>query len=526
MRFHPIAATTPRSAAEVSPPSEDEFRALIDRLPQLAWIADSNGAALWLNARWYEYTGTSFDEMKGHGWESVVHPDHVARVFAAFRGSVASGSAFRETYPLRGRNGHFRWFLSRAEPARNVRGEIRWIGTNTDVTEARLLDEASRLLIKSLDVRERLDSLGRVPVPDLADCCIVLMLEDDHLRPAAVAHVDEAKLDRARAVARALSNLPDTHHLSGSVLRREIADSGSDEQRALRELGAVSYTAAPLTVRIQPIGVIYMIMAESGRRYSCSDLPFIEELGVRGGVAIDNARLFHDQQTAVRTREHVLSVVSHDLRNPLGAIDLGATLLLQSYGADPYARKQLGVIRRSADRMEHLINDLLDVARIGAGRFTITRSVVDARQLLDDVLEMHELIAKERGIALRRAYDLTGETLLCDRNRIAQVLDNLLQNALKFCGKGDVIVVGGVRIADEIRLAVRDSGPGIAASELPYVFEPYFSGEDAKKKGTGLGLPISKAIVEAHGGSLTVESVEGHGATFTITLPVASEPAR
>ena len=231
---------------------------------------------------------------------------------------------------------------------------------------------------------------------------------------------------------------------------------------------------------------------------------------------------FEEAQHAIRMREEVLAVVSHDLRNPLAAIQMAAALLLLRLGGDARSRKQVETIHRSATRMEHLLGDLLDMASIQAGRLALERQPEDVTLVLNEVMEVHDPSAREKGLLLLRQCDLGDVRLDCDRDRVLQVLGNLIGNAIKLCQAGDSITITCVPAGLEALFAVSDTGPGIPEAELPHLFEPYWSAQRHAKKGTGLGLYISKGIVEAHGGRLWVESQQGEGATFYFTLPVAA----
>jgi signal transduction histidine kinase len=288
----------------------------------------------------------------------------------------------------------------------------------------------------------------------------------------------------------------------------------------LVDLGLHSAIIVPLTARGRVQGAITLLMSDSQRVYQQSDLEVAVELGRRAGIAVDNARLYREAQEAVRLREDVLAVVSHDLRNPLGAIDLSASMLLQK-NHDARARKQLEIIRRSASRMEHLITDLLDVASIQAGRLALDKTPNDADKLVAEVVDMHASLAAEKQILLTARTSLHGVAIQCDRERIGQVFGNLLSNAIKFCRPGDRIEITGSSDGARATFAVRDTGPGISADALPHLFEPYWSAKQHAKQGTGLGLYICKGIVEAHGGTITVASAPDAGATFTVTLPLA-----
>ncbi len=235
-----------------------------------------------------------------------------------------------------------------------------------------------------------------------------------------------------------------------------------------------------------------------------------------------------DAQHAVRMREEVLAVVSHDLRNPLAAIHMAATVLLMKTAGDHQFRKHAETIHRSAARMEHLLSDLLDMASLQAGTLAVERRPEDAASIVAEVFDLHEPIAREKGVRIARAVELDGVRLFCDRDRVLQVFGNLIGNAIKFCQPGCVITVRGevaaaeAAVAPVAQFAVADTGPGISGSELPHLFEPYWSADRHARKGTGLGLYISKGIVEAQGGRLRVESEQGKGATFYFTLPLAA----
>ncbi|HEX8106659.1 MAG TPA: ATP-binding protein, partial [Kofleriaceae bacterium] len=526
-----------RRASEQLAEQERQFRALADNIPQLTWMADAAGQRYWYNRRWYEYTGNTHEEMQGSGWQKLHHPDHSQRVYQRWMRAVELGEPWEDIFPLRGADGIYRWFLSRAVPIRDASGAIeRWFGTNTDVTVRRFLDNATEVLSRSLDERETLEQLARLAVPDIADWCVVDLVVQDQLEYVAIAHDDPDKLEAAWQYARTHRSDPAGHDASWQIVRTgkpgvaaEISDEmlaaasrDPDHLRLLHELGFRSWIGAPLVARGTAIGVIHLCMNDSGRRYREPDLEIAVELGRRAGVAIDNARLYHEAQTAIRVRDDLLAIVSHDLNNPLHAIDLGATLLHQQFGTDARARKHIDAIRRSAERMERLINDLLDMASINAGKLAIKPAPFDARELVNEVLDSHQPFAHERGITITRSCDLDDVTLYVDRDRIAQAFGNVLGNAIKFCAPGDVITVLAERIGEGVRFTFADTGPGIAPPDLPHIFEPYWSGRSGRKKGTGLGLFITRAILEAHGGTIQVDSPPGGGASFVVTLPIGN----
>jgi PAS domain S-box-containing protein len=510
---------------------ELQLQTLADNMPQLAWMADPSGEITWVNQRWYDYTGVDARDVAAH-LDTIQHPEHIERVLARYAEHIETGEPWEDTFPMRGKDGQYRWFLSRAVPIRDRRGAVaRWFGTNTDVTEQRFMAEATTVLSSSLDYRTTLELLATLAVPAFGDWCVIDLVEHGStITRVALTHADPAKSDLAQRI-RAYAPGWTARHGIGEVIRTGkpvLATSISPELLAersrdaghlelVRSVGLQSCMIVPLVARDRILGALTLVSAESGRHYTQHDLDLAVELGRRAGLAVDNARLYEESQRETRIREDVLAVVSHDLKNPLGAIHLAATLLLET--SDARYRRHHETIYRAATRMDHLIGDLLDMASIRAGRFALERKPEEADALVREVLDLHEPIAIEKGLRLIRRCELPGKRLLCDRDRVLQVFGNLLGNALKFCGSGDQITLRGDDRGSAAEFAVEDTGPGIAAEELPHIFEPYWSAKHHAKKGTGLGLFITKGIVEAHQGTIRVESAPGLGTTFYFTLP-------
>jgi PAS domain S-box-containing protein len=517
---------------------ERELRTIADNIPQIAWMADATGARLWFNKRYLDYTGATLEETKGWGWQQFQHPAHVEEVTARYRRAFERGESWEDTFPLRGRDGHYRWFLSRAMPILDGNGRaLHWFGTGTDVTETRMRDEMTAALTSTLDHDEMVKAIAQRAVPDFADLCAVDLVETEGLlRRAVVAHADPSKAELVRkleqnyaprwntpgGVAQAIRTAQPV--FAASVDEADLASVTAGERHAaiLRELELTSFISAPLTVRGKTLGAITFATAGSGRRFRESDIEVAVELARRTAIGLEHARLYGEAHAASRLRETVLAIVSHELRTPLSTIDLAATMLLHGV-TEPRLRKPAETIRRACERMDKMIGDLLDMAAIQSGRLRIELQATGALDLVREVVDLHEPLALEKGVKLVRGFDLTDDLeLVCDRDRIQQVLSNLIGNAKKFGQMGDVIFVGA-RVKDGRAIfTVQDSGPGIAADELPHIFEPYWSGMHGKKQGTGLGLYIADAIVKAHGGELTVASTSGDGATFSFMIPIQS----
>lgn len=233
-------------------------------------------------------------------------------------------------------------------------------------------------------------------------------------------------------------------------------------------------------------------------------------------LAAENARLYVQARQAVAEREQLLAIVSHDLKDPLATILMSLdALALQPGGALPAGR-----IRRAAERMLRLIGDLLDFASIEAGRLGIERKVQAAAPLAHETLASFEGAAKQKQLRLSAELAPGLPELCCDRDRILQVLSNLVGNATKVTAEGGHVTLRVEQRGPELLFAVSDSGPGLSEEDLRHLFERYWRSGEARYKGTGLGLAIAQGIVRAHGGRIWAQSEQGRGATFLFTLPV------
>lgn len=244
--------------------------------------------------------------------------------------------------------------------------------------------------------------------------------------------------------------------------------------------------------------------------------------GVIGDIG-DRRRMEEALRAAVRSRDDLLAVVSHDLRNPLSVIEMTLDLLRQggaegegSSRADP-----LGVMIRSAGRMRRLIDDLLQAAAIDSGTFTLEKAREEVLPIIVESVQALSPLAAAKTLRLEQEVPSSIPAIDCDRQRVLQVLSNLLGNAVKFVPGGGLICVRTAVLQEHVEISVSDSGPGISEDLLPHVFERYWKGKTEGRRGVGLGLFIAKSIVEAHGGRIRAESRVGIGSTFFFTIPIA-----
>jgi signal transduction histidine kinase len=410
-----------------------------------------------------------------------------------------------------------------------------------DADWQKFLSEASDLLNSSLDCEKTLGSLARLAVSRLADWCMIDLLEPDgKLRRVAL---EQANPDRAELAERLRAFMPRLESRSGApeVIRTgkpilvskveatHMQDISSSEEhfRALDEVGTRSKLFVPLIARGQVLGCVGFVFAESGRHYAERDLEMAVELCRRAAVAVDNARLYEDAQRAIRAREELLAVVSHDFKNPLASIQICASLL-DALAPDDESekavrmRKAIRLLLSVSGQMEGLLRNLLDFARIEAGGMVLDLTFHGTDDLVREVLEALEPQFAEKGIAFECRV-AQGLRIYCDRERILQILFNLVGNALKFTPRGGRIVLEAAEEGDHIGVAVEDTGCGIPAEHLSHVFDRYWQGSGARG-GVGLGLAIVRGIVVAHGGQVAVSSRVGGGARFSFTLPRGMRP--
>ena len=250
------------------------------------------------------------------------------------------------------------------------------------------------------------------------------------------------------------------------------------------------------------------------------------EFTIRATEQLNEA--LHLAEKAVRAREDVIAVVSHDLKNPLSVIFGSVAMLDAALGEENLEaarsplRPHLARIRRSSIRMNRLITDLLDLAKIRDGRVEIQVNEERTSDLLAEAIDQSTPLAEQRPIKLVNLGGPDG-VVMCDRERVLQVFDNIVGNAIKFSSPGDTVRLAVESSPDECTFSVRDAGPGIPQQQLPLLFDRFWTSPRATAgSGTGLGLAIARGIVVAHGGRIWVESAPGEGTSFFFALPTPS----
>jgi signal transduction histidine kinase len=404
----------------------------------------------------------------------------------------------------------------------------------------RFLADASRQLALSIEWQETLTRVARLALPYLGDWCLVVVVGPDGKPRSVVA--ESADRTRLAAVHELLDRYPidlSAAHGVGRILRtgepelipEVTSESFVDQDSVGRELrreilgrlGMQSYMGAPLAIGERILGAIAFGVAEGPRRFGPEDLALAQALAQRCAMAIENASLYRAARDASQVREEMLAVVSHDLKTPLGALLLGAQMvdrLAPQGAAGDDLRRASVTVRRTAERMGRLIHGLLDIASIEAGRLSLELADHDGGAIGREALELAQGLAEERGVELGLVAE-GASAVRCDRDRVQQVLGNLLSNAIQVTQPGGRVLLEVHLREESVTFMVRDRGPGIATADLPRVFERWYRGTGARYPGSGLGLAIARAIVEAHGGRIWAESEEGQGSSFSFALPAA-----
>jgi PAS domain S-box-containing protein len=430
-----------------------------------------------------------------------------------------------------------------------VEGERTFMVMLRDVSDRKRAEDRQRMLAMSgwvlagsLDVESTLATVAEMALPLLGDWSLVeLFSEDEQVRRVAASHIDSASdAEMGALTSRLPSRLP-AELRDGSTARVAhgntpvvITDTASWFDSTFpdpalnaraRALGATSILVVPLRAGGRGFGALSLVRTAPGSLHSAEEVAVAEQFGTSAALALENARLYQEARAAVRERDELLAIVSHDLRNPVHAIVMltGALLSRSDNGnAVPVEQEQLEAMRGAARQADGLIQDLQDVSRISTGRLRVDARPTAIGHAISQTVELFESSAEAATLTLTQAVPSALPRVRADVPRVQQVLSNLLVNALKFTPPGGRVHVAVAVDADGhvLRVSVRDSGPGIAPEDVPRLFERYWQAPRLLRAGSGLGLFIAKGIIEAHGGTIEVDTAIGKGTTFTFTLPV------
>ncbi len=533
--------------------NEARLRALVDATAAIVWTASAHGEVIEVSPSWLAFTGQTADEYRHGGFLDAIHPDDRARTMAIWASAVESRAAYAAEYRLRRHDGTYAHTLARSMPVLDANGEVReYAGCNVDVTELREAEAAARVHGETL---ETINELGQVIAAELDQQMVVQAVTDAATTLTGAQfgaffynvlddHGGKYMLYTVSGVPReAFSRFPmprntevfaPTFAGEGVVRVDDITKDpryGKNAPHAGMPAGHLpvrSYLAAPVVSRSgEVIGGIFLGHEKPGVFTERAEVLAVG-IAAQAAIAVDNARLYGEAQRLIKALEltnreldQFAYVTSHDLRAPLRGIGSLAEWIEEDLGAllTPDARRKLELLRGRVQRMEALIQGILDFSRVS--RSPSRRVDVDVNKLLAEVTE---LLAPKPPASVIAARDLP--VVCTEPVALQQVLMNLVGNALKHAGRPDVQVRVDARESGENwEFHVTDNGPGIAPQFHARVWGIFQTLEARDKvENTGIGLAIVKKIVEGRGGRVWIESTEGHGATFCFTWPKRDEP--
>ncbi len=397
------------------------------------------------------------------------------------------------------------------------------------------LAEAGERLAATFDMGDTLSRIVDLAIPTLCDGCIIEARIDKGFRTDAAAHRDPVIGKIFAQLNECPPRIPPEDHPLRQILQNpesiliaaqassvlaEVTRSSANHKVAFDAMNARSALFLPMIARGRLIAVMGLFRTEGA--FDADDVAFAEDFSRLSALAMDNARLHESLRRNLRSRDEMIGIVSHDLRNPVAAVKmLSRSMLNNPDHRSSHELENVGLMLQAADQMDTLIRDLLDVSRLDSGNLRLQVEPVDPVLLIRDSLRTLAPLARGKDIQLVNEIAGTLPAVLADLDRVQQAVSNLVGNALKFTEAGGVVALRATRGYNEIVFSVTDTGRGIAPEQLPRVFERYWQSSRTDKHGAGLGLPITKGIVEAHGGRIWIESTLGEGTTAFFTLPLA-----
>jgi PAS domain S-box-containing protein len=525
--------------------SEERFRTMANAIPQLAWIAKPDGYIYWYNQRWYEYTGTTPEEMEGWGWQSVHDPQQLPEVLERWKRSIATGEPFDMVFPMRGLDGVLRPFLTRVMPLKDSQGRVhQWFGTNTDISEQlaveqslqkhnrrlRLLWEAAGILLSTDNADAMLQGVFDKIAPDLCvDACFNFMMSEaaDSLRlqfcagipPEVAASIKTLTLGQAVCGKVAQGREP--------IVATYIQQSDLPEVQLVKGLGIRAHACNPLLAGGQLLGTL-SFGSRTRDRFDDDEIEFMETISHYVTVAYERMRLLNQLREADRRKNEFLAMLAHELRNPLAPIRTAVEYMRLSDPSDPDHTWAREMIDRQVTNLVHLIDDLLEISRITRGKIQLRKVSTDLSRILSNAIEACRPSIDGKDHLLELDLAAGAMPIFGDPVRLEQIFVNLLVNAVKYTDKGGAIRVESHRDGGHGIVSVRDSGVGIPEEMLNRIFEPFAQVDqslDRSQGGLGIGLTLVKALAEMHEGTVRAYSQgPGKGSEFTVSLPLAVSP--
>ncbi len=492
--------------------SERKFRQLANAMPQVVWTAMPDGQLNYVNERCFEYSGTLRTENNTVDWAPIIHPEDLQHTLFVWSNCVASGKPYEVLQRIfHAASGHYRWNLTRALPVHDELGNVtKWYGTNTDIEDQKSTEDALR----------KSEQFNQSIIDSSPDCIKVLDM-DGHLLSMNEEGCRQMEVDDFSVCI----NKPWIGFWDG--VERAAAEQALQAARR-GEKGFFQGFCATMkgTPRWWEV-IVAPIRGNDGKTVQI--LSVSRDITERKKLEDATRDARELAEAANIAKSEFLANMSHEIRTPMNAVIGLANILAMSQPLSARQKEYIQTLQMSADSLLALINDLLDISKIEARSIELEHIPFNLKQLLNEVISMMSMRAKEKGLEFSVLGDCSPDYVVVgDPTRLRQILLNLCSNAIKFTEKGGVYVsidchASGTQGVENVSIAVRDSGIGISPEHQESIFHKFIQADSSitrKYGGTGLGLAITKTLTEIMGGTIWLTSAVGKGSTFTVKLPM------
>ena len=514
--------------------TESNMRQLADSMPQIVWTALADGDPDYYNQRCHDYLGMTTEQTCNGGWVSSIHPDDRPQTMEHWGAAVVAGEPFALEYRLKGGpDRKYRWHLARVIPAFDAEGTLRrWIGTSTDINDLKQAEAEIRALNEGLEERVKLRT-GELKESEERFRSFVEMVKDYAIltldpQGRIVSWNSGAERIKGYTASEAIGRHFSCFYTAEDIARdypnerlRAAAATGQFEDQGwrVRRDGSRFWAEVLMTAVYDQTGCV--------RGFSTVTRNITERRQAQLQLVAERERA----EKANLAKSAFLAAMSHEIRTPMNAI-LGMADMLWESPLNPEQRQYVEVFRRAGVGLLSLINNILDLSKIEAGHLDFERVEFNLEEVIDFVIEITAEKARAKGIVvLSRLLPGVGTSLIGDPMRLRQILINLLGNAVKFTDVGEIMLTAGnceSGSPGKIEFSVSDTGIGISPDNIDTIFEDFTQADSSTTRqygGTGLGLGISRRLVQAMGGSLSAISSVGKGSTFKFAIPFDSAPA-
>ena len=495
--------TSVKKSHEALGKAEQRWRTMAEALPNLVWTDLPDGQCDWLSSQWRKYTGIPEHELLGLQWlEKVLHPDDRERTLACWKAACADEGDYDLEYRIRRHDGMYRWFKTRGVPVRDEQGKIvYWFGTCTDIEDNKQLE------VKFKESEERQSAVIEA-IPQV----VWTAQTNGEVDFGSKRWYDYTGLTPEQTLG----------------IGWTVAVHPDDLAKTLAQWEEALATGKPTEIeyRLRAGDGCYRWQLIRGVPLKNSEGQVMKWFGTITDIH-DRKQAEQELQENNRRKDEFLATLAHELRNPLAPIRNGLQVMRMANGDPDAVEKARTMMERQLTQMVRLVDDLLDVSRISSGKLELKRERVPLRAVVNSAVETSRPLIEQMGHELTVKLPKQSVVVEADLTRLAQVFLNLLNNAAKYSEQGGHIWLTAERQGSDVVVSVKDKGIGIAADQLPQIFEMFSQVNRSLEKaqgGLGIGLSLVKRLVEMHGGRIEAKSDgPGQGSEFIVRLPVVLE---